>query len=204
MTEVEAIELIERLKNACTFNRFEDPGVYAEYLRALKGYDYGRMDAAIDAAIEEDSRNVPAISLLVKKYKDALNAPKDRFEVKNGEYCTVCDDRGYVLMKEVQKSGDMDIPYQYVLYCPFCPVGRSQAYDGRNISDKEHRSPYIVPPLTEYFGDEGIQLLRDANLKKRNKKTGVVRPTEKEFQANLQTIGKSISNDWKYDVEIPF
>lgn len=200
MTEVEAIELIERLKNACTFNRFEDPGVYAEYLRALKRYDYGRMDAAIDAAIEDDSRNVPAISLLVKKYKDALNAPKDRFEVKNEEYCPVCDDRGYLLMTEIQKSGDMEIPYQFALYCPFCPVGRSQAYDGRSIADKEHRSPYYVPPLTEYFGDEGIQALREANMKRRRENMDVKRPVEKA----VQSIGKEIPDGWQYDVDVPF
>lgn len=199
MTEVEAIELIERLKSACIFNRFDEPGVYAEYLRALKRYDYARMDAAIDAAIEDDSRNVPAISLLVKKYKDGLNAPKDRFEVKNEEYCDVCDDKGFVLMKE--KDSESGLTYEYVLYCPFCAVGRSQAYDGRNISDKEHRSPYYVPPLTEYFGDEGIQALREANLKRRRENMDVKRPVEKA----VQSIGKEIPDGWQHDTDdVPF
>ena len=66
MTYEQAERLVNRLKNACTFHRFEEPGVNAEYIRFLMKYDHDRMSEAIDIAIEEDSRNVPAISALAK------------------------------------------------------------------------------------------------------------------------------------------
>lgn len=198
MTKSQAETLVERLKNACNFHRFDEPGVYVEYVRALARYDYDRMDEAIDMAIEEDSRNVPPISVLMKKYREIKDKLRDRIDVKNEQYCDVCDDKGYVIMKE--KHPEFGLIYEYVLHCPFCAVGRSQAYDGRTINDKEHRSPYYVPPLTKYFGDEGIQALREKNLKRRKEKTEAVRPVEEELQA----IGKSIPDGWQYSVDVPF
>lgn len=197
MTRTQAEKLVERLKSACIFNRFDEPGVYMEYIRALARYDYDRMEQAIDAAIEDDSRNVPAISALIKKYRETTES---RVNVKNEEYCAVCDDKGFVLMKE--KHPELGMMYEFVLYCPFCPVGRAQAYDGRNISDKEHRSPYYVPPVTKYFSDEGIQALRETNLKRRAERSESSRPAKKELQA----VGKRIPGGWQYDVdsELPF
>lgn len=197
MTRTQAEKLVERLKSACTFNRFDEPGVYAEYIRALARYDYDRMEEAIDAAIEDDSRNVPPISALIKKYRETTES---RVNVKNEEYCAVCDDKGFVMMKEQDpKTKNL---YEYVLYCPYCAVGRAQAYDGRNISDKEHRSPYYVPPVTEYFGDEGIQALREENLKRRAMRTKTVRPGKADFQK----VGRNMPNGWQYDTtsDLPF
>lgn len=196
MTYEQAERLVNRLKNACTFHRFEEPGVNAEYIRFLMKYDHDRMSEAIDAAIGEDSRNVPAISVLAKKYRETT---KSRINVKNEECCDVCDDKGFVLMKE--KQSDTGLTYEFVLYCPFCQVGRAWAYDGRNISDKKHRSPYYVPPITEYFGDEGIQALRETNLKRRAERSETARLAKKE----LQTVGKSIPDGWQYDTDdVPF
>ena len=197
MMRTQAEKLVERLKNACTFNRFDEPGVYAEYIRALARYDYDRMEEAIDAAIEDDSRNVPPISALIKKYRETTES---RVNVKNEEYCAVCDDKGFVMMKEQDpKTKNL---YEYVLYCPFCNIGRAQAYDGRSISDIKHRSPYYVPPITEYFGDEGIQALREANMKRRRENMDVKRPVEKA----VQSIGKEIPDGWQHDTigDLPF
>jgi len=196
MTYEQAERLVNRLKNACTFHRFEESGVNAEYIRFLMKYDHDRMSEAIDAAIEEDSRNVPAISVLAKKYRDTTKRSK---LVQNEDYCDVCDDKGFVLMKE--KQSDTGLIYEFVLYCPFCPVGRTWAYDGRNISDKKHRSPYYVPPITKYFSDEGIQALRETNLKRRAERSESGRLAKKE----LQTVGKSIPDGWQYDTDdVPF
>jgi len=157
------------------------------------------MEQAIDEIIEEDSRNVPPISVLVKKYKGVAGTKGGRLEVKNEQYCDVCDDKGFVLMKE--KDSESGLTYEYVLYCPFCNVGMAQAYDGRNINDKEHRSPYYVPALTEYFGDEGIAALRATNLKKRKQDAAASKPVEKA----VQSVGKSIPDGWKYEMEeVPF
>jgi len=192
MTRTQAEKLVERLKSACIFNRFDEPGVYMEYVRALARYDYDRMEEAIDAAIEDDSRNVPPISALIKKYRETTES---RVNVKNEEYCAVCDDKGFVLMKE--KQSDTGLIYEFVLYCPFCPVGRAQAYDGRNISDKGHRSPYYVPPVNKYFSDEGVQALREANLKRQAKRSEAVRLAKEK----LQTVGKSMPEGWQYDMD---
>jgi len=200
MTRTQADELVERLKCACTFNRFDESGVYTEYIRFLARHDYDRMEQAIDAAIEDDSRNVPPISALAKKYREVKEVPRDRANIRNEEYCAVCDDRGFVMMKEQDpKTKNL---YEYVLYCPCCNVGRSQAYDGRSISDVKHRSPYYVPPVTKYFSDEGIQALRETNLKRRAERSESVRLAKKE----LQTVGKRIPGGWQYDVdsELPF
>ncbi len=198
MTRTQAEKLVERLKSACIFNRFDEPGVYMEYIRALARYDYDRMDEAIDEIIEEDSRNVPPISALIKRYKGVSNKG-GRLEVKNEQYCAVCDDKGFVLMKE--KDSESGLTYEYVLYCPFCNIGRAQAYDGRSISDIKHRSPYYVPALTEYFGDEGIAALRATNLKKRKQDAAASKPVEKA----VQSVGKSIPDGWQYDMEeVPF
>jgi hypothetical protein len=196
MTRTQAEKLVERLKSACIFNRFDEPGVYMEYIRALARFDYDRMDEAIDAAIEDDSRNVPPISALIKKYRETTES---RVNVKNEQYCDVCDDKGFVLMKE--KDSESGLTYEYVLYCPFCNIGRAQAYDGRSISDIKHRSAYYVPPITEYFGDEGIEALRETNLKRRAERSDSVRLAKKE----LQTVGKSIPDGWQYDTDdVPF
>jgi len=205
MVETQAERLIERIKDACSFNKFDEPGIYAAYLRTFVKYDYGKMEKAIDAAIEDDSKHVPPISAFMKKYKEIINSPKDMANISNDEYCAVCDDKGFVMMKEKHPEATYNgepVVYEYVLYCPFCAVGRAQAYDGRNISDTKHRSPYRVPPLTEYFGDEGIAAMREENLKRRAKKTERTRPVKKELQA----VGKSVPGGWQYDVtdDLPF
>jgi hypothetical protein len=129
------------------------------------------MDEAIDIALEEESRNVPAISLISKKYNEINNRPRRRADVQNQEYCAVCDDKGFVLMTKYIKNGDEQLPYQYVLYCPFCAVGRAHAFDGSQCREK---IPHKVPPLTKYFDDEGIEALREANLKRRKASENIV------------------------------
>lgn len=192
-----ADRLIERLKSACTYHRFDEPKVYAEYNRFFMRYDYDTMNEAVDLAIEEDSRNVPPISVLAQKYKEVHKQPVNKALAKNDEYCAVCDDKGYILMKEEHPT--LKNVYEYVLYCPFCPVGRSQAYDGRTINDREHRSPYYAPPLTQYFDDVGIEEFRRVNLERRAKKTEKERPVRE----GLQAIGKSMPEVKEFE-DVPF
>ena len=187
MTRTQAERLVERLKNACTFHRFDEPGVHAEYMRFLMRYDFDRMNEAIDAAIEEYSRDVPAISILAKKYRELRETPRNNANIQNEQYCPVCDDRGFVTMKE--RDNDTGNLYEYVLHCPFCAVGRSFAYDGGQCKDR--KSQYKVPPVTEYFGDEGIQALREENLRRRAMRTKAARPEKADFQK----IGKNIPSD---------
>jgi len=194
MTDKNADELIERLKNACTFHRFDEPGVYAEYTRVFARYDYDRMNEAIDLAIEEDSRNVPAISVLIKHYRAIKEKSKDSALIKNDKYCPVCDDKGFVLITKILKSGDQELPYDFILHCPFCAVGRTYVYDGSKC--KEHKSVYWIPPLTQHFSDELIQEMREENLKKHANQTD----TAEYVNGKLQNVGKNIPGGWQYDM----
>lgn len=200
MMEDEAVRIIQRLKNGCIFNKFDDPGVYAEYVRAIKKYNYRQMDKAVDLVLEEDSRNVPAISMLLKEYKKLQGSSTKAETIKNDQYCEVCDDKGYVLMTEEKDK----LKYQYVLYCPFCAVGQSQAYNGKNCSKSEHKSNYYVPPITQYFNDMAIAELRRRNKERlRNKKQkapGVTVDEIEEIKYSLNGIG--ISVPWTNRVEV--
>ena len=167
MTRAEVDKIIERLKNGCIYHRFDEPGVYAEYVRVMVQYSFAIMNRAVNALIEEDSQRAPAISALIKAYRRLEEEYRTNQDViRNEEYCAVCDDKGFVLMTKYIKNGDEQLPYQYVLYCPFCAVGRTHAFDGSQCKEK---IPYNVPPLTKYFDDEGIEALREANLAKRRK-----------------------------------
>lgn len=88
-----------------------------------------------------------------------------RDEVINTEYCAICDNQGYILMKR-QETGTKT-PYEYVLHCPFCNAGRSWEYDGSKCKGKPSR--YFIQPLTKHFGDKDIQALREANLEKQKR-----------------------------------
>jgi len=198
VTRAEVDKIIERLKNGCIYHRFDEPGVYAEYVRVMVQYSFAIMNRAVNALIEEDSQRAPAISALIKAYRRIEEEYRTNQDViKNEEYCDVCDDKGYILMKEEHPT--LKNVYEYVLYCPFCPVGRSQAYDGRTINDREHRSPYYAPPLTQYFDDVGIEEFRRANLERRAKKTEKERPVRE----GLQAIGKSMPEVKEFE-DVPF
>lgn len=166
MTEKEAKTIIERLKSGCAYHRFEEPGVYAEYVRALMKYNYKPMNEAVDAILEDDSWNVPPISELAKAYKSLTQENKPGAIVPHNEqYCEVCDDKGFVLMTETHKNGNIDLSYQYVLYCPYCAVGQSQAYDGSKCKEK---SPYKCEPLTKYFDEQAIDEMRRKNRERKD------------------------------------
>ena len=169
MTQVEVDKIIDRLKNACTYHRFGEAGVYAEYVKALRGCNYWTLDKAIDDIIAEDSRNAPPISALIKAYhKRAEEGRSGRIETKNTQYCDVCDDKGYIIMTKMEDIGGGErLPYQYVLYCPFCEVGLAQAWDGRKRTDPHGKCNSYVEPLTKYFDDAAIDEMRKNNREKR-------------------------------------
>lgn len=60
--------------------------------------------------------------------------------------CNKCNGTGYRLMIEVKN----DIPYEFIVACD-CRNGDNKIYDGRTISDKKHRSCYIIPRFSEKF-----------------------------------------------------
>jgi hypothetical protein len=160
MTQVEAVKIVEMLKNGCVWHRFDEPGVYEAYVRSLIKYDYRQMATAVDVVLENDSKNVPPISALAKVCRENKPNPD---QVVNAERCDICNDKGYVLMTEVDKlTENLSIPREYVLHC-VCPVGMAQAYNGRECKDPEHRSPYIVPSVTRYFDDRALDEIKKTN-----------------------------------------
>jgi len=158
LTQTEANRIIDRLTYGCNWNRFDEPGVQAEYQRALMKYGYEQMNRAVDIALETDSKNVPPISALIKICKE--NRPPS-FEVHNDTHCDVCNDKGYILQTEHVKNGDTVLQYEYVLYCPFCRVGQAQAYNGNNR--KDHKCNAVCEPLTKYYDERAISEIRYAN-----------------------------------------
>jgi hypothetical protein len=186
MTRAEADKIIKRLSDGCIYHRFDEPGVMAEYQRFLLKFSFDIMARVVDEIFEEDSKNVPPISVLVKTYKKLSGTNIGSLPAKNEQYCEVCADNGLVLMTEVKDK----MPYQYALYCPFCNIGRSFAYDGRNC--KDHKSEYIIPPLTQYFDNAAI-----ADMKRRN------RQKQAESKMTLSEIAELFRNTKITGLDIP-
>lgn len=195
MIKTEADKIITRLKNACTFNRFDEPGVLAEYTKYLLKNDFRTMNKAIDDALEEESRNVPSISLLAKCYKKyAGNKPSVTAPV-NEEYCDVCDDKGFIMITEMRKFNEEDekTPFQFIAYCPFCEVGRSYAYDGRKNS--KFPTDYCIYPITHYFDGSMIATMKKHNREHQKQRQSGKRMTPEEIKAllkNAKNIGQNI------------
>lgn len=154
MTTPESYKIISRLKSAFSFNRFDDEGVLEEYQHFLVKYSFPIINAAIDVLIESDSQRVPPISAIIKTVKE-LNKPTTTI-VSNPEYCNICDNKGFILMTETESKLD-DRPYQYALHCT-CRIGMSQVYEGKNC--KDHKTPYRVPCVTEYFDDYNVEKMK--------------------------------------------
>jgi len=168
MTRVEVDKIIDKLTDSFNLNKFDEVGVQEAYCRKLLNLDYRQMEVAVDALIETDSKYVPPISVLIKAYRDSKPNPA---MIANAEYCSVCDDKGYVLMTEYRKFTDnTTIPYQYVLHCNFCPVGRAQSYNGMDCKNAECRTNYYTPPITRYFDENEIENMRESNIARKNYK----------------------------------
>lgn len=164
MNNQEFDKIISRLSAAFVYNKFAEVGVIGEYKRALMKYNFEQINRAIDILIEStDGKNAPSISQLIRVSKENRSAS---CEIVNKTYCEVCDDKGFVLLTEMYMVSDkLSIPYDYVLYCPFCAVGQNQAYIGNNC--KDHKSNYACEPITKYFDEIIIQDMRNANRRKR-------------------------------------
>jgi hypothetical protein len=178
MTTSEISKTIERLKSAFNFHRFNEDGVTEEYQRFLSRHNFQQINSAIDNLIESDSQRVPPISAIIKTLKES-NKP-GAVEVRNPEYCAICDNKGFILMTEIESNLD-DKPYQYVLHCT-CLVGKSLTYDGKNCK-KGEQSPYIIPCITEYFDDYAIDQMKKANRQK-------YKMTSSDRQAIKDQLGK--------------
>ena len=57
--------------------------------------------------------------------------------------CSKCKGLGLIFYKKRINNGKSDIEYEFVARCE-CQNGLKHAYDGRKISDSEHRSNYYI------------------------------------------------------------
>lgn len=191
MTSKEITTIINRLKSGFNFNRFADDGVEEEYQRFLAKHPFPAINAAIDALIETDSQRVPPISHIIKAMRE-LSKTNTALGVSNTEQCHICNNKGYIFMKQTESNLNNN-PYEYVLHC-ICPVGMSQAYDGKNCK-KGEQTNYTVPSVTQYFDDYAISEMKKANmnkgrmtaadkaeLKKQLAKFGLKMPELKEYE----------------------
>jgi hypothetical protein len=178
----EADKIIDRLKYSFTFNKFDEPGAIGEYKRVLAKYSFEQMSRAVDNLIDndKDGKNVPPIPALIKACKENSHTA---VEIHNDVHCDICNDKGYILTKEIMQNGDEQLPYETVYYCPFCQVGQSQAYNGNN--SKEHKCNAVCFPITSIMDEQAIAQLRYSN----NHPT-VMTSTEKELlRKKLWKIG---------------
>ena len=164
MTISEFDQIIIRLSGAFTYNKFSEKGVITEYKKVLMKYGFEQMNRAIDNLIEySDGKDAPGkytptIGLLVKACRENHSTVA---EVHNDKHCDVCMDKGYILITEIVKNGEEQLPYQVVYYCPFCSVGQSQAYNGNN--SKDHKANAVCLPITQILDEQAINQLRYAN-----------------------------------------
>lgn len=204
MNSHEVQKIIDRLKYSFTFNKFDEPGAISEYTRVLAKYSFEQMSRAVDKLIDndKDGRNVPSIPALIKACKENRSVST---EIHNDTHCDVCNDKGYVLQTEHTKMGDKSMPYQYVLYCPFCQVGQAQAYNGNNC--KEHKCNAVCEPLTKYYDEQVISEMRYAN----NHPHRLTDGEKEKLRKSLTKIGLRMpvaldrGDAWEADnVECPF
>lgn len=159
MTNQEFDRVVFRLSSAFTYHKFAESGVIGEYKRALMKYGFEQINRAIDNLIEStDGKNTPPIGSLIKACRENRQSTA---EVSNSSHCGVCNDKGYVLTKEIIQNGNEQLPYQTVYYCPFCTVGQSQNYNGNN--NKDHKVNAVCLPITSIMDEQAIAQMRYDN-----------------------------------------
>lgn len=203
MNNQEAEKIIDRLKYSFTFNKFDEPGAIGEYKRVLAKYTFEQMSQAVENLIgnDKDGKNVPSIPALIKACR--VNKAS-AVEIQNDTRCDVCNDKGYVLQTEYVKTGDESLPYQFVLHCPFCPVGQAQAYNGNSC--KDHKTNAICEPLTKYYDEQAINEIRYAN----NHPHRLTDEEKEKLRKSLTKIGLHMpialdrGDAWEGELECPF
>jgi hypothetical protein len=163
MLQEEVQKIIDRLKSGYRYNRFDDKGVMQEFIKALIRCNYSLVNKAVDVVIKSDPKDSPSIQVLMKAYDEITqhSAAGNYRDIKNHEYCDVCDDKGFVEMAEVKKDavymfGKLaGIEYKYYPPCPFCEKGKAFAVKGERY-------------LTDYFDEDAIQRIRMANREKKD------------------------------------
>lgn len=155
MRHDEVMQVINRMKDTCRYNGFSNPGTIQAYQRALGGLDFQATIIAVDKLMAEDSNNVPLVSDIVKVYR---SNPRNKETTLNQEHCDICNDKGYILMKERTEKYD-NMESEFVLHC-ICPVGLEQKYEGSELKEK---SKYRVPSVTEYFDGQALEEMKKSN-----------------------------------------
>ncbi len=203
MTDKEFQEVILRLRCGFLKHRFDEPGVKEEYARKLGKLNFERMSQVIDELIEENSKEVPPISLLLQRYR-RITKSNGRVEIRNTEYCPVCDDKGFLILEEPMKIGEdnegnpVTMKYQFVYYCPYCAVGSQYSYEG---SQCKERSDYRVPAITEVLPDEAINDIYRKNLKKKQQNNNEIKA--RSLRDITLAVGKDVPEAKYFDEFIP-
>jgi hypothetical protein len=160
MKPEEVQKIIDRLKSGYRYNRFDDKGVTQEFIKALIQCNYSLMNKAVDVVIKSDPKDSPSIQTLIKAYDEITQHSTlgNYRDIKNHEYCDVCDDKGFIEMVEVRTGYLHGVltknKYTYYPPCPFCEKGKAFAVKGERY-------------LTDYFDEDAIQRIRMANRDKK-------------------------------------
>lgn len=113
------------------------------FYEELKGYPLEKFIKAIEQ-IRKTSRYAPMLNELLEAIKQVKLNQRDEEKVP----CEFCKGTGYVRYTKIENG----YPYEYFCLCT-CKNAEGKEYNGRTISDKEHRSDYYIKTAQEVFGD---------------------------------------------------
>lgn len=193
MTSTEAKSIMNRIKAGFTYNNLKEDGIEEEYYRFFLKQPYDATSYAVDKLLEGDTKNAPSLGLLMKTIKQSRQAVAN---VSNSEYCYVCNNKGYVLMKEqYDKLGGL---YEYILHC-VCHVGLSQAYKSADCKG-EHKTNNIIPSAAQYFDDSVLSQMAKANKEAQKPLSFQQR---QELKSMLKRFGLKMPElkSWEIDAE---
>ena len=90
---------------------------------------------------------MPKLSDLVEINKQ-LGYHTENKQILESVECNKCNGLGFITYIQEFDNGVNKIPYQYLARCD-CKNGEQYEYDGRKISDSEHRRNFYVPTIRE-------------------------------------------------------
>ena len=143
------VEFEQLWKKMCkVFNRTEsltDKDVIDIYFREVKTYnnDYNVLEQRILQKYKYFPKPADLLET-ISEVKNELAKVKDKNKVF--KQCDMCNGSGFVIIKDEKQR-------EYAVACD-CENGDDKLYDGRTITDKRYRSPYVIKRYSEMFAKE--------------------------------------------------
>jgi hypothetical protein len=143
---------------------------YALWLEELKDLN----ELAVQRAIKSLKTNnvyencMPTVPQFLSLYRTFIG--KKSVEQ---DYCYVCNNRGYEIIRFYKKYNEHKIPYDYFLYCDCCAKGKSL---------KINHDEYYSDPISKYFDLNNLMSENKKKALKSNKNKEIKADVKKEFE----------------------